>query len=137
MNVDRIFEKVSQDPFARFLGIELLELRKGYSHVAMTVHEHMLNFHGIPHGGAIFTLADAAFAHIVDFIKVGMTEKEVAWELEVFLRTHGAEKVAFDLIVGAGPDGVKPHASATERKIEAGEPIIIDLGALLNGTTLI
>ncbi len=78
-------------------------------------------------------LADAALAHIVDVIQVGMTEKEVAWELEVFLHTHGAEKVAFDLIVGAGPNGAKPHASATEQRIKAGEPIIIDLGALLNG----
>ncbi len=78
-------------------------------------------------------LADAAFAHIVDFIKVGMTEKEVAWELEVFLRTQGAEKVAFDLIVGAGPNGAKPHASATEQRIKAGQPIVIDLGALLDG----
>ena len=60
MSLDRILQHISQDPFARFLGIELLEL--GYSRVAMIVEEHMLNFHGIPHGGAIFSLADAAFA---------------------------------------------------------------------------
>lgn len=59
---DPIFRKISQDPFARSLGIELLELRPGYSRVAMTLTPQMVNFHGIPHGGAIFTLADAAFA---------------------------------------------------------------------------
>ncbi len=59
---DQVFQRISQDPFARFLGIELLELREGYSKVAMIVGEDMLNFHGIPHGGAIFSLADAAFA---------------------------------------------------------------------------
>jgi acyl-CoA thioesterase len=62
MSLDQIFQHINQDPFARFLGIELLELREGYSRVAMTVEEHMLNFHGIPHGGVIFSLADAAFA---------------------------------------------------------------------------
>ena len=59
---DPVFRRISQDPFARWLGIELQELRPGYSRVAMTVTPRMLNFHGIPHGGAIFSLADAAFA---------------------------------------------------------------------------
>ncbi len=44
------------------MGIQLLELRKGYSKVAMTVTEDMVNFHSIAHGGAIFALVDAAFA---------------------------------------------------------------------------
>lgn len=59
---DQIVQRIGQDPFACFLGIELLELRAGYSKVAMIVREELLNFHGIPHGGAIFSLADAAFA---------------------------------------------------------------------------
>ena len=59
---DPIFRKIGQDPFARWMGIELQELRPGYSRVAMTLTPQMLNFHGIPHGGAIFSLADAAFA---------------------------------------------------------------------------
>jgi acyl-CoA thioesterase len=62
MNREPIVQRISQDPFACFLGIELLELGQGYSKVSMTVGEQMLNFHGIPHGGAIFSLADAAFA---------------------------------------------------------------------------
>ncbi len=59
---DPVFQKISQDPFARWMGIELQELRPGYSRVAMTLTPQMVNFHGIPHGGAIFSLADAAFA---------------------------------------------------------------------------
>jgi acyl-CoA thioesterase len=62
MDRDQIFHRISRDPFACFLDIELLELEQGHSRVGMTVREHMLNFHGIPHGGAIFSLADAAFA---------------------------------------------------------------------------
>jgi Xaa-Pro aminopeptidase len=78
-------------------------------------------------------LADQAIAHIVGFIEPGMTEKEVAWELEVFMRTHGAEKLAFDLIVGSGPNGAMPHATVSERVIRAGEPIVMDLGARIDG----
>jgi Xaa-Pro aminopeptidase/Xaa-Pro dipeptidase len=78
-------------------------------------------------------LADAAFTHIVEFIEPGMTEREVAWELEVYMRTHGAEKVAFDLIVGAGPNGAMPHHEVSERVIRMGEPIVIDLGARVEG----
>ena len=59
---DPIFRKISQDPFAQSLGIELQELRPGYGRTAMTLTPQMVNFHGIPHGGVIFSLADAAFA---------------------------------------------------------------------------
>jgi len=78
-------------------------------------------------------LADAAFVHIVEFIEPGMTEREVAWELEVYMRTHGTEKVAFDLIVGAGPNGAMPHHEVSERVIGTGEPIVMDLGARVAG----
>jgi Xaa-Pro aminopeptidase len=78
-------------------------------------------------------LADEAFAYIVGFIEPGMTEKGVAWELEVFMRTHGAAKTAFDLIVAAGPNGAMPHATVSERVIGAGEPIVIDMGAMADG----
>ena len=59
---DPVFQRISQDPFAKWLGMELQELRPGYSRLTMTVTPRMLNFHGIPHGGAVFSLADAAFA---------------------------------------------------------------------------
>ena len=50
------------DLFPKSLGIELVELAPGRAVVAMTVTEGMANFHGTAHGGAIFTLADTAFA---------------------------------------------------------------------------
>lgn len=78
-------------------------------------------------------LSDAALAHILGSIKPGMTERNVAWELESYMRTHGADKVAFDLIVAAGPNGAMPHATVSERAIQAGEPIVMDLGATFDG----
>lgn len=78
-------------------------------------------------------LSDEAVAHIRGFIEPGMTERDVAWELESYMRTHGAEKAAFDLIVAAGPNGAMPHATVSDRTIRAGEPIVMDLGAVVDG----
>ena len=78
-------------------------------------------------------LGDTAYAHITESMQPGMTERQVAWELESFMRTHGAEKVAFDIIVAAGPNGAMPHARTSDRPIQPGEPVVMDLGAVVNG----
>jgi acyl-CoA thioesterase len=62
LGLDKIREKIDSDKFAKFMGIQLLELKEGYSKLAMVITEDMLNFHNMAHGGAIFSLADAAFA---------------------------------------------------------------------------
>jgi len=54
--------KIKDDPYGKFLGIELMEIERGYSRLKMTLNDSMLNFLGITHGGAIFSLADHAFA---------------------------------------------------------------------------
>lgn len=59
---ERRYQIIANDPFARSLGIELLALRPGYSRMAMRLTPAMQNFNGLTHGGALFTLADAAFA---------------------------------------------------------------------------
>jgi Xaa-Pro aminopeptidase len=78
-------------------------------------------------------LADAAFEHILALICPGMREKEVAWELEKFLREAGSEPVPFQVIVASGPNSALPHATASERPLAAGEPVVIDIGARLGG----
>jgi acyl-CoA thioesterase len=62
MELDAVRDHIVQDPFASHLGIELLELRPGYGRVTLTIEPHMMNFHDLPHGGIIFSVADAAFA---------------------------------------------------------------------------
>jgi Xaa-Pro aminopeptidase len=78
-------------------------------------------------------LGDAAFAHTKGIIAPGMTEKEVAWELETYMRTHGAEGVAFDIIVASGPNGAMPHAKTSDDTLQIGQSIVIDLGARVDG----
>jgi acyl-CoA thioesterase len=54
-------ERITDDPWARALGVTFLELRPGYCRVALELGPQMLNFQGRPHGGVIFSLADIAF----------------------------------------------------------------------------
>ncbi len=82
---------------------------------------------------AAVALADEALAELVSRLRPGVTEREVAWELEVTLRTHGADGVAFEPIVSGGPNSALPHLRPTDRPIRAGEPIIVDMGALVGG----
>jgi acyl-CoA thioesterase len=49
------------DPWARTLGIEYLEIRRGFCRLGLTLQPHMVNFQGFPHGGVIFSIADIAF----------------------------------------------------------------------------
>ncbi|MDY6765437.1 MAG: hydroxyphenylacetyl-CoA thioesterase PaaI [Halobacteria archaeon] len=59
---DEVREEIEDDPYCRKIGIELVDLREGFARTRLTVTEDDLNFHGIPHGGAIYSLCDAAFA---------------------------------------------------------------------------
>ncbi|MFN4213638.1 Xaa-Pro peptidase family protein [Exiguobacterium sp.] len=78
-------------------------------------------------------IADAAFEHIQTFIRPGRTEKEVANELEMFMRAQGADSSSFDMIVASGWRSALPHGVASEKVIEAGELVTLDFGAYYKG----
>lgn len=78
-------------------------------------------------------LGDEALEHVLSRLCPGVSERQVAWDLESYMRNHGAEKIAFDLIVGSGPNGAMPHHQTGDRIIQAGEPIVIDMGAVVDG----
>lgn len=78
-------------------------------------------------------ISDAAYAHILNFVKPGMTEIEVANELEFFMRQQGATSSSFDIIVASGYRSALPHGVASEKKIETGELVTLDFGALYQG----
>ena len=78
-------------------------------------------------------IADHAFAVVSPTIEVGDTEESVAWRLEWAMREAGAEALAFDTIVASGPNAAKPHHHPTERRIGAGEPVVMDFGARYMG----
>ena len=77
--------------------------------------------------------SDAAMGLVGPSITEGMTEREVAWRMEVAMRDAGADTISFDTIVAAGPNGAMAHHQPTDRVIRRGEPIVIDMGARVGG----
>ncbi|MBC8103475.1 MAG: aminopeptidase P family protein [Cytophagales bacterium] len=86
---------------------------------------------------AAVVVADACFEFIRLTARVGMTERELAWRMEVFMRqAQGAERLSFDSIVGSGPNSALIHGRPTDRTIgESGGPefLLCDFGAQLGG----
>lgn len=78
-------------------------------------------------------VADAAMDSVTPTVRAGETEQEVAWRLELAMREMGAESVSFETIVAAGPNGAMPHHRPSERVIQEGEPVVIDMGAKVDG----
>ena len=78
-------------------------------------------------------ITDSCFLYLQDFIKVGMTEKEVALEIYKYFMSNGADGLAFDTIVASGENTSKPHAVPTDKIIRYGDPVLIDFGAKYNG----
>jgi Xaa-Pro aminopeptidase len=78
-------------------------------------------------------ITDAAYEYIEGTIRPGLTERQVAWEIEKCLREKGSQALPFEIIVASGPNAALPHARPSERIINAGEPIVIDMGARFNG----
>ena len=78
-------------------------------------------------------ITDAAMAYVQDRIQPGMTEKEVAWEIERFIREKGSQTIPFDIIVASGKNSALPHARPSTKAINKGEPIMIDIGARIEG----
>ena len=82
---------------------------------------------------AASAVADAALRAVVERGLVGRAEVEVAWDIAGAVHDQGAEDVAFPTIVAAGPNGALPHAIPGGRVIAAGDLVVIDMGARLDG----
>ncbi|MEH7124484.1 Xaa-Pro peptidase family protein [Bacillus sp. JJ1532] len=78
-------------------------------------------------------IADAAYKHILEFIRPGITELDVSNELEFFMRKAGAASSSFDIIVASGYRSALPHGRASDKVIEKGDFVTLDFGAYYNG----
>ncbi|MGE5576866.1 MAG: M24 family metallopeptidase [Syntrophothermus sp.] len=80
-------------------------------------------------------IADQAFKQILSRIIPGVTEREVALELEFIMKRAGAEKLGFDTIIASGPRAALPHGVASDRVIAAGDLVTLDFGCFYQGYT--
>jgi Xaa-Pro aminopeptidase len=111
-------------------GLELVGL-KGSVEQLRTVKDEM----EIDAISQAVACSDAAFAKLLDsgVLRPGVREFEVAAELEHYMRLGGASRAAFDTIVASGPRSSLPHGRASERKLEAGDLVTMDFGAVIDG----
>jgi Xaa-Pro aminopeptidase len=82
---------------------------------------------------AACAIADDALAAVAPGLAEQPTERDVALALELEMRRRGASGVSFDPIVASGPNGAKPHARPTDRRIEPGELLVLDFGCIVDG----
>jgi Xaa-Pro aminopeptidase len=78
-------------------------------------------------------IADEAFAHVRSRLAGRPTEIDFALDLEFEMRRLGAAAMSFEPIVAAGPNGAKPHARPSDRRIEPGELLVLDFGCIVDG----
>ena len=78
-------------------------------------------------------ITDDCFDYLQKYIQIGMTEKQISNEIEKYFIEHGAEGNSFEPIVASGKNSSKPHAIPTDKKIESGDPIILDFGCIYKG----
>jgi len=77
-------------------------------------------------------ITDATFAHMVEWIRPDMTEKQVALEIEFYMRSHGAERAAFETIAVSGTASSRPHGVPRDVTLEKGF-LTMDFGAMVDG----
>jgi Xaa-Pro aminopeptidase len=73
------------------------------------------------------------YNEVAELLQPGMTENQVAFELDMRLRKYGAVSNSFTSIVASGPNSAVPHHATGERKLKAGEPLVMDFGGLFPG----
>lgn len=78
-------------------------------------------------------IACEAFEHATLVIRPGITERTVAWEVERCMREAGAEAIKANHVIASGPRGALPHGQATDRILERGDLITLDIGARVDG----
>lgn len=78
-------------------------------------------------------ITDSCFEYLKGYIKSGLTEEQIARKIDEYFIKHGADGSSFETVVASGVNSSKPHAKPTEKKIEPGDTIVIDMGCIYKG----
>lgn len=78
-------------------------------------------------------IAEKGFEHMLEFIRAGRTEREIQLELDYFMLKNGAEALSFDTIALSGKNTSMPHGVPGDRKVEQGDFVLLDYGAVVDG----
>jgi Xaa-Pro aminopeptidase len=83
--------------------------------------------------GRACALGDRCFEYLLGVFRPGMSERELAWELESFLRSNGSEGLAFEPIVLSGARASMPHGRPSDARMESGNVLLLDFGCQIDG----
>ncbi|MCD6323309.1 MAG: aminopeptidase P family protein, partial [Clostridiales bacterium] len=121
--------------YGRFIGwkTKMPTIKFNPLHTETTRIRMIKDFAEIEKLQSVVTLGDAAFSNVLKFIKPGVRENEVAAEIEYYMRKNGASSTSFETIIASGKRSSMPHAHATNKIIEAGDPVTMDFGAIVDG----
>jgi Xaa-Pro aminopeptidase len=78
-------------------------------------------------------ITDRMFDRLAGEKFIGRSERDVAWRIQELFHEEGGEGLAFESVVASGPNAARPHSRAGERKIQAGETVIVDTGCAISG----
>jgi Xaa-Pro aminopeptidase len=78
-------------------------------------------------------ITSEAYERFAEESLIGRTERDLAWRLDEFFHELGADAPAFETIVASGPNSAKPHARPSDRTVGAGETVVVDAGAMVDG----
>ena len=78
-------------------------------------------------------ITDETFSHMCNFIKPGMTEREIGLELDFYMLSHGGEALSFETIAVSGKNTSLPHGVPGDKKIEKGDFVTLDFGTVIGG----
>jgi Xaa-Pro aminopeptidase len=139
LNIGRLGIEADYMPVSIYQSL-CKRVQESCSHVEIVPLKNMVeHFRAIKNADEVINIekacliADSAMQYVMRTLEVGMTEKQLAWMLESFVRENGSEALPFEIIVASGPNSALPHAHPTDRQIAIGEPVIIDLGAKVGG----
>lgn len=136
LNLKRVGFEERKIPYAEYKKIKESLKSKAY---LIPAHNLIENLRQVKDPGEINKIREAlritglALGFIKDFIRPGLTELEIAGEVERFIRYNGAGEAAFDIIVASGPNSAYPHHRPDRRKTQNNEPLLIDLGVDYSG----
>lgn len=109
-------------------GIELVPMKS-----QLTKIRSVKDAEEVAHIKKAAALADEGWDMIQEKVRPGVSEKELALELEFFMRKKGADNVSFTFIVASGTRSALPHGIASDKLVEAGDFVVFDYGNLVNG----
>lgn len=112
----------------RLTGTELVELGPAFEEIRSCKDQAEIESLKV-----VASLASSALSALLEYVRVGISESDIALELEIGMRRLGVDGKAFDFIVASGVRGAMPHGRASDKLIKSGEMVTIDFGAVKDG----